>query len=125
MKKSEAEGLFAVAGFKVLRIWRLPNNYITSREEETDEDILREAVYRHRRPWWLVKTEHGLIEIGPRKRVIEIDWSDTGVQVSSITDDNVTKGTLMVHAWSMSKAVEYLTTLHRALVEPITVRGKS
>ena len=66
-------------------------------------------------PWWLIKTEFGLIRIGWRKRVITIDWSDTDVR-KIITEDDTTKEEHMVHAWTVEKAVEYLKALKKELV---------
>jgi hypothetical protein len=61
-------------------------------------------------PWWFVRTHPGWIEIGWRKRVISIDWSDTPIR-GIVTQDDLTKSQIMVHAYSMEKALEYLTTL--------------
>ncbi len=107
MKQVEVAGLFALAGVPVLNMWRLPNQYLPPSDEEDDRHILQEAVYRHRRPWWLVKTKFGLVEIGWRKRVIQIDWSDTALRVIVTTDD-VTREENYVHAYSVEKALEYL-----------------
>jgi hypothetical protein len=61
-------------------------------------------------PWWFVKTQYGWIEIGWRKRVVSIDWSDTPLRVI-VTDRDVTKAEHLVHAYSYPEVVEYLTTL--------------
>lgn len=75
-------------------------------------------------PWWLVKTEMGLIKIGRRKRVWELDWSDTEIR-QEITDRDVTKDDKMVHAYETCELVEYVTKLrrlyevaHRSVVQP-------
>jgi hypothetical protein len=60
-------------------------------------------------PWWLVRVPNGLIEIGWRKRVISIDWTETDVR-SLVTSDDVTKSETKVHAWSMENALTYLKT---------------
>ncbi len=106
------KSLFHLAGFKVLKIWRLENQYWP--HYETYDEI------RKKSPWWLVRVGFpyspgdveviGLIEIGWRKRVINIDWSETAVR-ASVTDDDVTKSETMVHAWSDTKALEYLKAL--------------
>jgi len=103
-------GIFTLAGIPVTKHWRLPNGYITTRDGESDADILKEAVYRHRSPWWLVKTPWGLIELGWRKRVIDIDWSDTPVR-AILTEDDVTKDKTYIHAYGEEKAVTYLRAL--------------
>lgn len=75
--------------------------------------------WRLERPSWLVKTEHGLIEIGWRKRVIQIEWSETPARLL-VTQDDVTKHNSLVHAWSVAKAIEYLAVLAVALKTPET-----
>lgn len=62
-----------------------------------------------------MKTPKGLIQIGWRKRVISIDWSDTGIR-RVVTEDDVTKDDTMVHAYSYAKALAYLTALATDLV---------
>jgi hypothetical protein len=91
--------LFTLAKIEVLRVWRLPNGYYKDDPEANKKS-----------PWWLVKTSAGLVEIGWRKRVIAIDWSDTSIR-ELITADDVTKDETMVHAWGSLKAVEYLQRL--------------
>lgn len=65
-------------------------------------------------PWWFVKTANGWIEIGWRKRVISIDWSDTPVR-TAVTTDEVTKDDSSVHAYSEAYAAQYLTILGASL----------
>lgn len=57
-----------------------------------------------------VKTPAGLIVIGWRKRVINIDWHDTPIR-KIITEDPNTKSETMVHAWNNQEALKYLTAL--------------
>lgn len=85
-------------------------------------------------PWCLARTHLGTIEIGWRKRVIAIDWSDIvarrvkGKQypdrdaISQALDahvlfpgEDVTKDGAHIHAWGNEKAVEYLTKIRVAL----------
>ena len=107
MKQEQARGLFVLAGIDVLNMWEIQNQY-------WPETYVEE---RKRSPWWLVKTPKGVIKIGWRKRVILIDWSDTGVNCV-VTEDDVTKDEMMVHAWSYVKALEYLTALAPKLNTP-------
>ncbi len=88
-------GIFAIAGIEILGTRKLPNGYNGPGDYH---------------PWWFVKTAKGWIEIGWRKRVIAIDWSDTGL-LATVTQDEVTKGDLYVHAYSEAKAAEYLKVL--------------
>jgi hypothetical protein len=71
------------------------------------QQLLESTTY-HPDPWWLVRTPAGLVQIGWRKRVINIDWSDTDVR-TVVTSDDVTKTETYVHAWSEAKALEYLS----------------
>lgn len=104
MKADEVDGLFALAGFERRKTWKLENNYWP---DSAHYDQIRKDC-----PWWLVKTQYGLIEIGWRKRVISIDWSDTGVKYG--VPDDVTKSNTSAHAWSIEKALEYLRALRAA-----------
>ena len=54
-----------------------------------------------------MRTPYGLMRIGYRKRVIEIDWSDTDIR-GLVTDDAVTKTVTLVHAWSDEDVIKYL-----------------
>lgn len=103
MNEEEAKALFLLAGFNVTRLHRLENQY-------WPEAYVEE---RKRSPWWLAITEFGPVKIGWRKRVISINWEDTAARVL-VTEDNVTKDTTLVHAYSYPKALEYLTTLAAA-----------
>lgn len=104
MKIEEVKGLFALAGIPVLNIKPLPDGYGYSPED------LRYYETPPRCAWWFVKTAAGWVEIGWRKRVININWEDTPVR-KVITADDVTKSETNVHAWDNSKALEYLTAL--------------
>jgi hypothetical protein len=60
-------------------------------------------------PWFIARLSFGDIKIGWRKRVIQIDWSDTGRDLSDLfTEENVTKAGNYIHAWGSEKAVDYL-----------------
>jgi hypothetical protein len=75
-------------------------------------------------PWWLVATDFGIVKIGWRKRVINIDWSDTKMRLRStfsyddfefwergLTQDDVTKWETGIHAYGYGKAIDYLREL--------------
>lgn len=70
-------------------------------------------------PWFHVRTHIGVIEIGWRKRVINIDWSRCRFGNKDIAalfkDENVTVGETYVHAWGKEKAVEYLTKIRQTI----------
>lgn len=63
--------------------------------------------------WLSVATKIGMVKIGWRKRVINIDWSETDVR-RVISSDDVTKDNTMIHAWGTAKAKEYLAELLEA-----------
>ena len=121
MTRQDVEGMFGLAHIGILKIWQLPNGYLGPQDPPVDEfssdawgHWMADYRWRFERPWWLVQTPHGLIEIGWRKRVILIDWSETRYR-GEITVDDVTKNHTMVHAWSIEKAVEYLRRLRDEL----------
>lgn len=97
MNKEETLAMFTLLGVEVLNYWELPNKY-------WPEAYVEE---RKRSPWHLIQTKYGLIEIGARKRVIQISWKATPYRVE-VTQDDVTKDDTLVHAWDILKAVEYL-----------------
>jgi len=97
LSKDQLCGLFVLAGVKVLGVKELKNGYWGN---------LKDGAYS----WWFVKTERGWVEIGWRKRVISIDWTDTDIR-KIVTEDDVTKSTTMVHAWSEQNALVYLKEL--------------
>jgi hypothetical protein len=66
--------------------------------------------------WFNVSTEYGIIKIGWRKRVINIDWSNINdILVCNgniiFEDQETTKGENYVHAWGNDKCTEYLLKL--------------
>jgi len=66
-------------------------------------------------PWLEVTTIKGLIKIGWRKRVINLDWSESDIDVdaeSIFAQENVTKGDKLIHCWGYEKAIEYLIKLN-------------
>lgn len=106
MKRKEVESLFVLAGIPVLKIKALPDGYGYSPDDDRYFKTLPRTV------WWFVKTSVGWIEIGWRKRVININWEDTPIR-KIITEHDVTKSETNVHAYSMEDALVYLKTLSR------------
>jgi len=63
-------------------------------------------------PWFMVETDKGRIQVGWRKRVMEIDWSRTQIDIQGKdVDDSVTHGPSFVHCWTDEKAVEALRAI--------------
>lgn len=65
-------------------------------------------------PWFVVTTKVGRIEIGWRKRVIQIDWKESLIKTKArdlFPDENVTKEDTYIHAWGAEKAKEYIQRL--------------
>lgn len=107
MTNEEVKAIFLLSGLGATSFYEIKNEYYSSSGE----------------PWWLVRTEFGLIKIGWRKRVINIDWTDTGLVIDEesdgdyefhkrpISNDDTTKWESGIHAWGYAKAVEYITNL--------------
>jgi len=76
--------------------------------------------YGNLEPWFLVTTPKGVIKIGWRKRVINIDWSDSDIKFKTdaeaaiaieIEDLHHTHGRDYVHAYGYAKATKYIQRL--------------
>jgi len=80
--------------------------------EEIPNGYCHDYCCRHL-PWFKVTTPKGIVTIGWRKRVINIDWSlmrnPSAMQLFS--QEDVTKGEYLIHAWSYEKAKEYLAKI--------------
>ena len=66
------------------------------------------------RPWFVVTTVKGRITIGWRKRVIEINWTDSTIDQSAselFPGEDVTKTEKLIHAWGYEKAKYYIQQL--------------
>jgi hypothetical protein len=102
VNEAELKALFLLADIPLLKYYRIENEYWLPGSKEALAS-----------PWWLVKFDNafGLIKIGWRKRVIVIDWSDTQIPIPDLTDDDVTKESMMIHAWGYAKALTYLQHL--------------
>ncbi len=74
------------------------------------------------RPWFLVTTKRGRIEIGWRKRVIHICWDDGNTIARTAAEifpnEDVTKSGNMIHAWGYDKAREYIRVLMKEGEQP-------
>ena len=65
-------------------------------------------------PWMVLKTQHGQIRMGWRKRVISIQWDDTNEAITApFEQEDVTKDAHLIHAWGEEKAIAYLTALRK------------
>jgi hypothetical protein len=98
--RAESASIFILAGLKPDRMWELANGYWP--DTPAYDDV--------RHPWWLAQTCIGMIRIGWCKRVLAIDWNATKIR-GIVTYDDVSKSETMVHAWSVDKAVQYLSRL--------------
>jgi hypothetical protein len=81
--------------------------------EETNNEYLIQP-YSKYYPWLIVTTSKGRIKIGWRKRVINIDWSESiieGIAKDLFPDEDVTKFDKIIHAWGYEKAKEYIDLL--------------
>jgi len=66
----------------------------------------------HCAPWYEVSTGSGTVKIGWRKRVINIDFSQSDLELTdALTREDVTIGEGYIHAWGDDKAVEYLSAM--------------
>jgi len=106
--------IFEGAGFKDIRMMKIPNEYCSC---------------NRCLPWFYVNTEFGTFKIGWRKRVIDIAWcgllktlTACGQKpkkniLSLFEKEDVTKGETNIHAWGWEKAEEYLSKIYNLLLE--------
>lgn len=86
---AELSNLFTEAGFGSIYVKAIDNQYSN------------DACY-YVNPWLIVTTLRGPIMIGWRKRVINIDWSDSDIIADGrelFKDENTTKDKRYVHCW--------------------------
>ena len=99
--KKERENLLACFGDKKIFVQDLPNGYCSR------------WCCKHL-PWFRVTTEVGIIEIGWRKSVIMIDWTDVPGSLKAnvlFPHQDVTKFEKGIHAWGYEKATVYLQSI--------------
>lgn len=99
--KKEREELLAVFGGAKIFVDEIPNGY-------------SDQWYTKHLPWFIVTTIKGRIKIGWRKRVINIDWSDSTVKTRAqdlFPNEDTTKEDRYIHAWGVDKAAEYINTI--------------
>lgn len=93
--------LFTDAGFGTIHVKTIDNQYSSN-------------AWYYVSPWIIATTYKGPITIGWRKRVINIDWSNSDIKADGevlFKDEKTTSGERFVHAWGWDKAVEYLNKL--------------
>ncbi|HBA71762.1 MAG TPA: hypothetical protein DCZ63_06090 [Geobacter sp.] len=81
--------------------------------EERPNGYCKDWCCRHL-PWFVVTTKIGRFTIGWRKRVINIDWSDTTCKLAGseiFAGEDTTIGFRFIHAWGLDKATEYVSKI--------------
>lgn len=103
LEVTEAKAKFkAMFGNGAIFIEEIPNGYSP------------DSTYFKHFPWYKITTRLGHFKIGWRKRVIEIDWSETTIAQKAqelFRDEDVTKEAKLIHAWGYDKATEYIEKL--------------
>ena len=92
------EDIFRKSGFEKFSVRETKNEYCTCIECS---------------PWYeFAIPNFGIIKLGWRKHVINIDWFGTGKNfISLFESENVTKWEHGIHAWGKEKAIEYLSKI--------------
>ena len=99
--KEEKDGVLSVFGDNAIYVEEIPNGY------SNDE-------YFKMFPWFIITTKLGRIKIGWRKRVIEIDWSDSAIVFEAddiFPTEDTTKIGKLIHAWDYEQAKRYIDVL--------------
>lgn len=95
-------GLFAKAGFDYIHVEAIDNEYCKE-----------SCCYKF--PWAIVTTKKGRIKLGWRKRVINLDWSESDIKTKAevlFKEEGSTRGDQYIHCWGEDKAIEYLKKLN-------------
>ncbi len=98
---AKAKELFHAAGQEAIYIQQIPNEYCGPK------------CCPHL-PWLNVTTEFGIVKVGWRKRVINLDWSASDLTAEAdelFPNEQTTKGGRMIHCWGYEKLGEYLKKL--------------
>ena len=102
LTRTNFEKAFAQAGYTKV-------NLITRKNEYCPCDTCT--------PWYTAQVAGSLpFVIGWRKRVINVDWSESGVALGHLfEEETVTKGLYHIHAYGYDRLAEYLTKILPAL----------
>lgn len=124
MKLAQVQAIFLLADIDIISALPIDNQY------NSDDE------YKKLSPWWLVQTPHGVIEIGWRRRVIHLGWSNTGVVYPLIDPEgrdlvsfqhpikgNTTKWETGAHAYGYGQAVDILTALKHNIANNDYLKG--
>lgn len=107
--KEQMLAVFFLSGLDVLGFEQIKNRYLPS----AYADMIRDN------PWFRVQTPIGTIVVGPRKRVVEIDWGETDWRVDLAKDRyTVTSSETLIHAWELADVVRWLTALRLYATHP-------
>jgi hypothetical protein len=81
------------------------------------------STYEKFEPWFLVKHPLGTLKIGWRKRVLQIDWSGTGIPIfDEFRDEKTTHNTTFIHAHNLEKAADYLKIIKFKIQQATALR---
>ena len=99
---TELTKIFKSAGFNTIHVETIDSQYCSNA-----------CCYKY--PWIIVTTKKGRIKLGWRKRVINLDWSESDIKAIGtelFKDEETTTGERYIHCWSEDKAIEYLKKLN-------------
>ena len=99
--EKERQEILQLFGNKVIFVEEIPNGYC-------------DCYLCKYMPWFKITTDKGRIKIGWRKRVINIDWSESNIMETAeelFSDEETTKYDKHIHAWGYEKAGEYINKL--------------
>lgn len=99
---AELTEIFKVAGFDTIHVETIDSQYCSDA-----------CCYKY--PWIIVTTKKGRIKLGWRKRVINLDWSESDITSMGeilFKGENTTVGEKYIHCRGKDKAVEYLKKLN-------------
>lgn len=146
LNKERITNLFKSVGFEVQDIWVLDNKYHSfidnfkncpkdieiENRNSSNADIVIDKLKRNckflldsihyfiNNPWYLIKTQYGLIEFGPRKRVYHLEWKHTKLNEKLICEEGeewITSQNKYIHSYDLPALFLNLNKLKKALDE--------
>lgn len=132
LEENDIRAFFQLAGIPIIKIRELPDRYMSPRIEDAPyfhwrgmtESIPtpgRREMSGRLWPSFLVYTSFGTIDIGPRKRVIEINWNDLEYRGRLLPDVDgkpvgyPTNELSYIHSYSDEETIKHLKMLKMAL----------
>lgn len=108
--ETDARSYLELSGFKVIHTFEIVNPYWGYRLNDDKQPVAGSG--------WLLLTEHGLISIAWRKRVMEVEWGATALRKEvRYNGTATTTGLYYFHAYDVPELIARLQELRANFLE--------